>query len=164
MVLLLHLHAFFDSQFSITKRPILQLADQLGIKACLLGSDGIQVAYTIHVILRGSHVQRCMVVIVQAPYVGTKRHQEEKAVEVTIGSCQVERRVPPYVTLVWVSPEGHKKSVDTFKKQFIDYLDILIQNMSMPIQCHLYFYTFKSSKVDQSTSQVNEKEKKKDMR
>lgn len=30
----------------------------------------------------------------------------------------------------------------------------------MSIQCHFYFYTFKSSKVDQSASQVNEKEKK----
>lgn len=53
-------------------------------------------------ILCGGHVQRRVVVVVQAPYVGTKRHQEEKAVEMTIGGCQVERCVAPYVTLVRV--------------------------------------------------------------
>lgn len=109
VVLLLHLHALFDPPLSIAKRPVLHLGDQLRVEACLLGSDGIQVADTIHVILCGGHVQRRVVVVVQAPYVGTKRHQEEKAVDVTIGSCQVERRVPPYVTLIRVSSVGHKK-------------------------------------------------------
>lgn len=109
MVLLLHLHALLDSPLSIAKCPVLQLADQLGIETRLLDGDGIQVADAVHVILRGSHVQRGVVVIVQAPYVGTERYQEEKAVQVTISSCQVEWCVPPYVTLVWVSPVSHKK-------------------------------------------------------
>lgn len=102
-VLLLHLHALFDSPFSFTESAVLKLANQFGIKTCLLSSNGIQVAYAIHVILHGCHVQRCVIVIVQAPYVGPKRHQEEKAVEVTIGCSEVKWCVAPYVTLVWVS-------------------------------------------------------------
>ena len=111
VVLLLHPHTLFDPLLSIAECPVLQLADQLWIESCLLGSDRIQVADTIHVVFCGSHIQRCVVVVVQAPYVGTIRHQEEKAVEVTVGSRQVEWRVSPYVTLVGVSSVGHKKCV-----------------------------------------------------
>lgn len=53
-------------------------------------------------ILCGGHVQRRVVVVVQAPYVGTEGHQKEKAVEMTVGGSQVEWRVTPYVTLVRV--------------------------------------------------------------
>lgn len=114
VVLLLHLHAFFDPPLSLSKRPVLQLADQLGIEARLLGCNCIQVADTIHVILHSSHVQGGVVVIVQAPDVGTERHQEEKAVVVTVGSCQVERCVPPYVTLIGVPSVGDREDVQRF--------------------------------------------------
>lgn len=106
VVFFLHLHTLFDSPLSIAKCPVLHLANQLRVEARLLGGDSVQVADAIHVILCGGHVQRRVVVVVQAPYVGTERHQEEKAVEVTIGSCQVEWRVPPYITLVRVSSVG----------------------------------------------------------
>lgn len=112
VVFLLHLHALFDPPLRFAKCPVLQFADQLGIETCLLCSNGIQVADTIHVILCGSHVQRRVVVVVQAPYVGTKRHKKEKAVEVTIGSCQVEWCVSPYVTLVRVSSVDIRHTLD----------------------------------------------------
>lgn len=107
-MLLLHLHALLDSPLCFAERAVLKLADQFGIQTRLLGGNGIQVAHAIHVVLHGCHVQRCVIVIVQAPYVGPKRHKEEKAVEVTVGCSKVKRCVAPYVTLVWVSSVRRK--------------------------------------------------------
>lgn len=64
VVLALHLDTVFDATFCISEGSVFQLAHQLWVESCLLSSNGIQVAYTVHVVLGGSHVQRCVVVIV----------------------------------------------------------------------------------------------------
>lgn len=109
VVLSLHLHTLLDASLGLAERPVLQLAHQLGVEDRLLGGDGVQVAHAVHVALGGGHVQRGVVVVVQAPHVGTEAHQEGEAVVVAIGSGQVERCVAPYVTLVWVAPTRQDK-------------------------------------------------------
>lgn len=104
VVLALHLHAVLDAALGRPEGPVLQLAHQLGVERRLLGGDGVQVAHAVHVALGGRHVQRGVEVIVQAPDVGTERHQEGQAVEVPVGGRQVERRVPPDVALVRIPP------------------------------------------------------------
>ena len=110
VVLPLHLNTVLDPSLGIVERPVLQLAHQFGVEGRLLGSDGIQVAHTVHVGLGGGHVQGRVVVVVQAPNVGTKRHQEGQAVLVAIGSGQVEWCISPYVTLIRVPSGKNKKA------------------------------------------------------
>lgn len=126
VVLLLHLHALFDAPLGVAERPVLQLVDQFGVERRLLGGDGVQVADAVHVILGSGHVQRGVVVVVQAPDVGTERHQEEETVVVTVGSCQVERRVAPYVTLVRVSSVDDERVRNVFIKRVIVVPEILL--------------------------------------
>lgn len=120
MVLLLEFLAIFDPALCGAERPVLQFADQLRVEGDLLGGDGVQVANAVHVALGGGHVQRCVVVVVQTPHVGTESHQEGQAVVVAIGSRQVERRVAPDVTLVRVT-SGRRMirfQLITLKKHF----------------------------------------------
>lgn len=112
-MLLLEFCALFDPALCSSKRPVLQFANQFWVERYLLGSYGVQIADTFHVSLGGGHVQRRVVVVVQAPHVGTESHQEGQAVVVAIGSCQVERRVAPNVTLVWVSAGRQRQMVST---------------------------------------------------
>lgn len=72
MVLPLHLDAVLDAALSIAECPVLQLTHQLGVEGRLLGGDGVQVAHAVHVVLGGGHVQWRVVVVIQAPDVGTK--------------------------------------------------------------------------------------------
>lgn len=81
----------------------LLLIPHLGVEDRLLGGDGVQVSDTVHVALGGGHVQGRVVVVVQAPHVGTEGHQEGQAGVVAVGGRQVERCVPPYVTLIRVA-------------------------------------------------------------
>lgn len=60
----LHLDTVFDATFGITEGSVFQLGHQLGVESCLLGGNGVQVAYTVHVVLGSSHVQRRVIVIV----------------------------------------------------------------------------------------------------
>lgn len=104
-VLVLQPHALFNPPLGVPEGFFLQLLHQLGIERRLLGADIVQVADAVHVALRGCHVQRRVVVVVQTPDVGTDRYEEGKAATVTVGRCQVERCVAPYVALVRVSSE-----------------------------------------------------------
>lgn len=107
----LELLTIFDPALGSAERPVLELADQLWVKGELLGGDGVQVANTVHVSLGGGHVQWRVVVIVQTPHVGTESHQEGQAVMVAVGSCQVERRVAPDVTLVRVTSGRNRRTL-----------------------------------------------------
>lgn len=111
MVLPLELLAVLDATLRGVKCPVFELADQLCVEGDLLGGDGVQVADAVHVALGGGHVQGGVVVVVQTPHVGTEGHQEGQTVEVSVGGGQMERRVAPDVTAVWISsgdetPEG----------------------------------------------------------
>lgn len=108
----LHLHALLDPALGLPERLLLQLVHQLAVELRLLDGHHIQVAHAVHVVLGGGHVQRRVVVVVQAPDVGAVRHQEEEAVAVSVGGCQVERRVPPYVTLVGVASVWQRRQIE----------------------------------------------------
>lgn len=72
MVFALEFHAVLDAVFGIAEGPVLQLDHKLWVEGRLLGSNGVQVPHTVHVVLGGSHVQGCVVVVVQTPSVGPK--------------------------------------------------------------------------------------------
>lgn len=131
-MLLLELLTVFDPPLSSTECPVLEFADQLWVEGDLLGSDRVQVADTVHVPLCGSHVKRCVVVIVQTPHVGTKGHQKGEAAVVAIGSSQVEWRVAPDVALVWVAARREKQG----QEAMLDFNNTCTVSLN-PVFCYL---------------------------
>lgn len=105
----LELLTVFDATLCSPKCSVLQLTDQFWVEGDLPGGGRVQISNTIHVALGGCHVQRCVIVIVQTPKVGTESYQEGERTEVAVGSCQVEWRVPPDITFVWITSKKQER-------------------------------------------------------
>lgn len=103
VMLALKLFTVLNAFLCITEGTVLQFAHQFGVDGDLFGSDRVQISHTVHVAPRGCHVQWRVVVIVQAPHIGTKRHQKGQTVEMAISCCQVKRSVSPNITFIWIS-------------------------------------------------------------
>lgn len=139
MVLLLQLHAVLNPPLCISKGLVLQFAHQLGVEAALLGSNRVQVPHTLHVPLHGCHVQWGVVVIVQAPDVGSKGDEEGEAVQVAVSCCQVEGGVPPDVTFVWIAPRQQEKQLVSMQGLMTDSTEMFpaVQGQISTMNCWL---------------------------
>lgn len=99
----LELLAVLYASLGVTEGSVFQFAHQFWVDGDLLGGDGVQVSHAVHMTSTGGHVQRRVVVVVQAPHVCTERHQKRQAVLMTVRCRQMKGRVSPNITFVWIS-------------------------------------------------------------
>lgn len=101
---LLALLTLLDLSLHVPLGLCLLFGDLLWVQQVLLGGSFVQDLHALPAVPAGSCLQGRAQVVVQSKDVGTEVDQKGNTVEVTIAGSVVQGRVPPDVTLVWVTP------------------------------------------------------------
>lgn len=104
LVFLLAPLTLLDLPLDVPLGLCLLLGDLLWVEHVLLSGSFVQDLHTLLAVPAGSRLQGSAQVVVQGKDVGSKADQKGDTVDVAIAGSVVQGRVPPDVTLVWITP------------------------------------------------------------